>query len=334
MSSTVGEVGEKRLLKMLERYLGKSKKVIRSFSEDCAVIDSGGDKYELMTVDVLIEGVHFRREYVPAYYVGRKGLKISLSDIFAMGGVPLYCLISLGIPPDTSVRVIEEIYDGLSSIAGEAKVVLAGGNVSSSPVLFLDVVLIGEVEKKSVLFRNRARPGDSIFVTGFLGSAGEGLKLLRDGFRLLGEKSEGLVMPTENHDSRYVREAILSHIDPPSLHRVARALAKSHLVRSMIDLSDGLSIDLSRLCEASGVGARIDAEAIPRLRQTPFEKALHGGEDFELLFTVPPSHAKRVPKQVEGIRLARIGQVVRGRRLRLVRAGREEPLPVLGFEHF
>ncbi|HJZ13270.1 MAG TPA: thiamine-phosphate kinase, partial [Acidobacteriota bacterium] len=307
----------------------------------------GGDKYELMTVDVLIEGVHFRREYVPAYYVGRKGLKISLSDIFAMGGVPLYCLISLGIPPDTSVRMIEEIYDGLSSIAGEAKVVLAGGNVSSSPVLFLDVVLIGEVEKKSVLFRNRARPGDSIFVTGFLGSAGEGLKLLRDGFRLLGEKSEGLVMPTENHDSRYVREAILSHIDPPLLHRVARALAKSHLVRSMIDLSDGVASDLTEVCRESNVGAVIEIGKLPispaalywerKRNSDPASLALQGGEDYHLLLTCSQRNKKRLLEIASRSRfsLFEIGRIQEASEGMIVldRERHKQPMGK-GFEHF
>ena len=165
--------------------------------------------------------------------------------------------------------------------------------------------------------RSGARPGDAIWVSGDLGGAAVGLELLRKGKKLARRK-----------------EVLRPLFYPQPRLALGRLLSRRGLASSMIDLSDGLSIDLSRLCEASGVGARIDAEAIPRLRQTPFEKALHGGEDFELLFTVPPSQAKRVPKQVEGVRLARIGQVVRGRRLRLVRAGREGVLPVLGFEHF
>src|SRR3990172_12762374 len=133
MTPDLREVGEKPLLASLQRYLGKSKKIIRTYSEDCAVVASGGQKYQLFTIDVLVEGVHFQREYTPAYYIGRKGLKVSISDICAMGGVPLYFLLSLGAPPDTPVRIIEGIYEGFNSVAHETKIQFLGGNLSSSP---------------------------------------------------------------------------------------------------------------------------------------------------------------------------------------------------------
>jgi thiamine-monophosphate kinase len=347
MSGNVGQLGEKRLLKILERYLGQSKKIIRTFSEDCAVIDTHGDNYELLTVDVLIEGVHFRSEYMPAFYLGRKAMKVSVSDISAMGGIPLYCLISLGIPEKTSARLVEEIYDGLSSVGREADIVLIGGNVSASPVLFIDTVLIGQVDKKSVLMRNGAKAGDLIFVTGQLGAAGEGLKLLQEGFRLLGEKSEGLVMPSQNHDSRYVREAILSHIDPPLLHRTADALAKSHLVRSMIDLSDGVASDVGELCRESNVGAVIGTNKLPispaalywerKRNADPAALALHAGEDYHLLLTCSSRNKKKLlevaaENQFELYEIGRIQDAKDGISL-MEHDGRKQQIGK-GFEHF
>ena len=322
MTPDLREVGEKPLLASLQRYLGKSKKIIRTYSEDCAVVASGGQKYQLFTIDVLVEGVHFQREYTPAYYIGRKGLKVSISDICAMGGVPLYFLLSLGAPPDTPVRIIEGIYEGFNSVAHETKIQFLGGNLSSSPVLFLDVVVIGEAKKKSALFRSTARKGDLIFVTGALGAAAEGLKLLQDGFRLVGDEQQGLIMPVEHRDSHFVRDAILSHMDPPLLTHLAQTLARTNLLHSLIDLSDGVASDLREVCRESKVGAVIELPRLPiaaaalywerKRNLDPCTLALHGGEDYHLLLTISPRSKRRLLKLVEeeGFELFEIGRIV------------------------
>lgn len=290
----------------------------QGIGDDCAVIAGAGGFDLLVTTDLLLEDIHFRRQWQDPDSLGHKALARSLSDIAAMGGTPHYAFLSLALPRGVAGRWVDEFFAGMFRLADATGVTLAGGDTASSRSgVVADIIVIGEAPRGKAIMRSGARPGDAIWVSGDLGGAAAGLELLRKAKKLARRK-----------------EVLRPLFYPQPRLALGRLLSRRGLASAMIDLSDGLSIDLSRLCEASGVGARIDAEAIPRLPSTPFEKALHGGEDFELLFTVPPSHAKRVPKQVGGVRLTRIGQVIRGRRLRLVRAGREDPLPVLGFQHF
>ena len=290
----------------------------QGIGDDCAVISGAGRTDLLVTTDLLLEGIHFRRPWQDADSLGHKALARGLSDIAAMGGIPRYAFLSLALPRGIASQWINQFFAGLLRLAESSGVILAGGDTASSRSGFVaDIMLLGEAPRGKAVLRSGARPGDEIWVSGSLGGAAAALELLRRKKKIARRKE--LLQPLFYPQPRLA---------------LGRLLSRRGLASAMMDLSDGLSIDLSRLCEASRVGARIEAETIPRLRQTPLDKALHGGEDFELLFTVPASRAGRVPKQVEGIQLTRIGRVIRGRRLRLVRAGREEPLPVLGFEHF
>jgi thiamine-monophosphate kinase len=344
MTQNLTQLGEKKLLQELKKYMGNAEEIIRTFSEDTAVIDPGGRSYQLYTVDSLVEGVHFRREYMPFFYVGRKAIKVNLSDIASMGGTPNYYLVSLGLPPDTPVQVIEDIYEGMYSVAKEHNVHLIGGNVSASAQLFIDITVIGTVLKNKIVQRNGARNGDPIFVTGQLGSSAVGLNLLKEGFRLLGD---GLIFPKKERDSHLVQEAILNHIDPPCLIDLAQKLALTSTVTSMIDLSDGLCPDLTEICRESKVGARLESEKLPiapaalywerKRNRDPRILALHGGEDYHLLFTVNRKFREIFMRRIKPLKIMvyEIGQIVpRPEGIQVVDAEGKSHSLEDGFQHF
>jgi thiamine-monophosphate kinase len=316
---------ERKFVEQLQRRASRSAGVSRKslslhqgIGDDCAVL-SGADRFDLLvTTDLLLEGIHFRKEWQTPDSLGHKALARGLSDIAAMGGVPCYAFLSVALARGTDSRWVRRFFTGLFRLAQATGVTLAGGDTASSRSGFVaDIMVIGETRRGKAILRSGARPGDEIWVSGRLGGAAAGLELLRRRKRIAKR-----------------RQALQSFFYPQPRLSLGQLLSRQGLASAMMDLSDGLSIDLARLCEASGVGARIEAEAVPRLRQTPLDKALHGGEDYELLFTVAANQAGRVPGTVEGIRLSRIGRIVRGRQLRLVRGGSEIPLPVRGFEHF
>jgi thiamine-monophosphate kinase len=296
----------------------KESQLRQGIGDDCAVLSVAGRLDFLVTTDLLIEGIHFRREWQAPDSLGHKVLARGLSDIAAMGGVPRFAFLSLALNPRTSARWIDRFLAGLFRIAEAAGVTLAGGDTSASKSgLVADVVIIGEVLRGKAILRSGARPGDEIWVSGSLGGAAAGLRLLRQGKK-----------------GRRPTKVLQRFLYPQPRVAIGRLLARHRLASAMIDLSDGLSIDLARLCEASGVGARIEAETVPRGVSGTLEDALHGGEDYELLFSVPGERADRVPRKVDGVSLKRIGRILRRRQLRLVRNGKEERLPVHGFEHF
>jgi thiamine-monophosphate kinase len=346
MEPIMGKFGEKKLLFRIQKYLGKSRSIVRTFSEDCAVLDPGGANFELFTVDTLIDGIHFKSEYMPPFFIGRKVVKVNVSDISAMGGKPEHCLVSLGLPAETPVRFVEKIYQGMDSAFREAGIQLIGGNLSSSPVLFLDLFLTGLVPKKQAVFRNGAGIGDFIFVTGELGASAEGLRLLKNGFRLSTSRKRVRSISGLS-DSRFVLDAILTHFDPPSQNALARKLASWKMLSSMIDLSDGLSSDLREICRESGTGAVIDISKIPispavlywesKRTTDPLQLALCGGEDYHLLFTIPKDIRQRflMRARKEKIKVFEVGRVQeRKEGIHLITGtGKRIPFPP-GFEHF
>jgi thiamine-monophosphate kinase len=290
----------------------------QGIGDDCAVFSGTGGQDLLITTDLLLEDIHFRREWQGADSVGHKILARGLSDIAAMGGTPRHAFLSLGLPRGTESRWINQLFAGLFRLAEASGVTLAGGDTAASKSGFVaDIMVIGEAPHGQAILRSGARPGDGIWITGTLGSAAAGLNLLRRSGKIARRKN--------------VLNALFY---PQPRLAIGRLLAQRGLASAMMDLSDGLSIDLARLCSASGVGARIESEVIPRRPHITMEEALHGGEDLELLFTVPAIRAGKVPMQVEGIPLTCIGHVTPGHRLRLVRECGEEALAVLGFEHF
>jgi thiamine-monophosphate kinase len=272
----------------------------------------------LVTTDFTIENVHFRRDWHRPELVGRRCLTRGLSDIAAMGGKPLAAFLSLALASDVRQKWVNRFLKGLFDLAEEFKVPLAGGDTAQSAGgIQADIVVVGSVPKGKAVLRSGAKAGDQIYVTGELGGSAAALARLAE--------SKGL-------GSGYTR-----HFRPLARVAVGQWLRQRGVASAMIDLSDGLSTDLEHICEESHVGAEIEAEAIPRAqvglgkKRVALELALHGGEDYELLFT----SAVAVPSVVEGVRVTRIGRTTQSAGMRLVGAdGKVRPLEAGGWEHF
>lgn len=258
--------------------------VILGIGDDCAIYRPRGSADDLLfTSDMLIEGVHFLRETHKPAQAGRKALVRSLSDIAAMGGAPRFCLVSLCVPGWASAPWVDRFFDGILDLAATTGTVLAGGDLSHGETLACDVTVCGAVPRGTALRRSGARPGHDIYVSGALGGSALGLDTNKGKARQL-------------------------HLCPEPRLALGKFLREKIRASSAIDLSDGLSLDLRRVCLASGVDAEIVAP--PRFPGASIEQALHGGEDYELLFTVPGG--VRVPERFEGLPLTRIGSIVRG----------------------
>jgi thiamine-monophosphate kinase len=279
-------------------------RVALGIGDDCAVYRPRGSAEDLLfTTDFLIENVHFQRETHPARAVGYKALARGLSDIAAMGGRPRFCLLSLGLAPWADDRWIAGFYRGLLGLAGTTDTVLAGGDLARTEHLTCDIVVCGAVPRGSALRRDSARPGDQIYVSGHLGGSALGLQTRRG-------------------------RAWKRHLSPQPRLSLGVYLRKVLHATAAMDLSDGLSLDLHRLCVASKLGASIIEP--PVFPGASVEHALHGGEDYELLFTVP--RGTRIPDHFEGVPLHRIGETRRGAPgLVLLN---DAPLQPLGYDHF
>jgi len=288
--------------------------------DDCAVIPIPRGHQALVTTDFSLEDIHFRRAWHPAGAVGHRCLTRGLSDIAAMGGEPLAAFLSLALPRSLSQRWVDDFVRGLLNLAAEFKVTLAGGDTAESPGgVLADIVVLGSVPKGKAILRSGARPGDKIYATGELGASAATLHLLSRKKKL--------------RPSDFPR-----HFYPAPRIEVGRLLREQGLASAMIDISDGLSTDLGHICEESGVGAEIQAEAVPvavigkPAREVDLRFALHGGEDYELLFTAP--RGKRVPSRIAGVAVSQIGEVTRERGVILERNGAKRELPPQGWEHF
>jgi len=314
-------LSEKALISRIRRRAATGRRVITGVGDDCAVLRIPAGREVLVTTDFTIEGVHFRRAWHPPEVVGFRCLARGLSDIAAMGGEPQAAFLSLAVPRELPQRWINRFLKGLFGLVSAFSVTLAGGDTSESPHgVLADIVVVGSVPKGKAILRSTARPGDRIYVTGELGGAAAALKELMAG---------GKVSPKD-----FPR---LFHPDPRVA--VGRFLGKQELASAMIDLSDGLSTDLAHICEESGVGAEILEAAIPRARIGPkrtevdIDHALHGGEDYELLFTA--HRGKRVPNRIAGVAVTLIGEVTRSRRVILRGStGKGSPLQPQGWQHF
>ena len=308
----------------------KHSTLLKGIGDDAAVLRPRAGFDLVLTADLLVEGVDFRlgKGWTTPRDLGHKALAVSLSDAAAMGARPRFCLLSLGVPRARwRGRFLEELYEGVRGLAGAYGVRIVGGDTSRTPDgVVIDSVVVGEVRRGRALTRGGARPGDQIFVTGSLGGAAAGLKLLEGG---RARTSRGLVARQRRPEPRVEWGALLS---------------EKGLATALIDLSDGLSSDLAHVCRESSVGARVEAENLPLdplLTQTKVDAdeairlALDGGEDFELLFTASPRQAARLPREVGGVRVTRVGEVTAERgKIRLARAGHSALLKPGGFEHF
>ncbi len=300
------ELTEENILERLRRrvVIPRGSRVIAGIGDDCAIFRPRGGREDLLfTTDLLIEGVHFEQATHTAAQAGHKALARGLSDIAAMGGFPLFCLLSLAFPEWANGRWVDEFYTGVLRLAKSAGVVLAGGDLALAERVTCDIVVAGSVPQGCALRRDGARAGDLVYVSGRLGGSALGLDTKR------GRAWERHLRPQPRLAlGRYVRE---------KLHATA-----------CMDLSDGLSLDLRRLCRASKVSAEI--ELPPVFPGATIAHTLHGGEDYELLFTVRPG--MRVPARFKNLPLTCIGVIRRGLAGGVLLHGR--PLAPLGYDHF
>jgi thiamine-monophosphate kinase len=322
-------IAEKALIERIRRAatLGKNPAVRTGIGDDCCVLrflaKNGQASDTLLTTDFTLEGIHFRREWHSPESVGHRCLARGLSDIAAMGGEPVAAFLSLALPPDLAQNWVGRFARSLISLADKYGVSLAGGDTAESPNgILADIIVVGTVPKDKAILRSGARPGDRIYISGELGGSTAALLEMRT-------KPKRKWTPREHP----------RHFFPEPRIELGRILREKGLASAMIDTSDGLSTDLAHLCQESGVGARLQAESIPRAsvgkpsRQVDLKLALHGGEDYELLFTAPGG--TRIPSRLAGIPITPIGHITRGRSIFLFsQRGVGYQLAPRGWEHF
>ncbi len=302
--------------------------------DDCALLRVRPGEEVAVTTDLSIAGRHFRMDWHPPESVGHRTLARGLSDLAAMGARPVAAFLSLGVPRELTVRKgqreswVDRFFDGVFRLAAAHKAPLAGGDLAESPIALADIVLVGAVPAGKALRRSAARPGDLLYVTGALGRAATGLAKLassatRSPNRLWADPARA---PIE----------LAAHLYPQPRVQQGLALRRRGLARAAIDLSDGLSTDLAHLCEESEVFAIVQAELLPLAEGASLEQALHGGEDYELLFSADPR--VRVPRFLGGVPVTRIGRIApvqRGKPPVLIATGDSvEPLAARGWQHF
>jgi thiamine-monophosphate kinase len=255
----ISQLGEFGLIDALKRYAPVSKTVIKGIGDDAAVLPYTKGKYLLLTTDMLIQDGHFTRQ-MPPRAIGHKALACSISDIAAMGGLPTFAVVSIGVPKDLPVRFIEDVYKGIQITARDFNISIVGGDTIKTDKIVINVALLGEVEKKYLVTRDGARSGDWIFVTGPLGGS----------------------LPSGRHLNFTPRLA------------QGRFLVENFKPSAMMDISDGLAGDLNHILKAGKVGARLDRGSIPLHKGVSLSQALGDGEDFELVFTLSPHKARKL----------------------------------------
>ncbi len=350
-----GQPGELALLRKIRSRAGRAAgaAVRLGIGDDCALIRPRSGEELAVTTDLSIAGRHFRLDWHPPQSIGHRALARGLSDLAAMGARPIAAFLSLGLPrelttaptsrpawPIGPVRQksstqdgstwMDGFLDGLLALAEAHKTPLAGGDLSESPIAIADIVLIGGVPQGKALRRSGARPGHFIYVTGALGGAAAALARLAE----LGEAQQAGPYPLRI--PRKLEALLAPHLYPQPRIRQGLWLVQHSAASAAIDLSDGLSTDLGHICEESGVAAEVDAALLPIRDAATLTQALHGGEDYELLFTVPPT--ARLPRKIDGVSITRIGRIVKllpGQpTVTLLSAEGRQPLKAHGWEHF
>lgn len=325
---------------LADRGQGRPQGVHLGIGDDAAILASGrGRKSEwVLSCDTFLEGVHFVGDLHSADSVGYKALARATSDLAAMGATPRFFLLTLALPRGRTGKWLGQFLGGLRRAARQFGMALIGGDTTQGRTTFISITVVGEVSRGRMVARSGARPGDRIYVSGVLGAAQLGLLLLKNRARARGVKS--------------CVAALKAHLYPQIRVELGRFLARQRVASAMIDISDGLSTDLSRLCDASGAGARVWAEQIPcvqvpiraggklisalaGLKLDPLKLTLDGGEDYELLFTVPPGDEKRL-RQAPGFGdLRQIGEIIRGSEAILIQEnGTEKRLVPGGWDPF
>ncbi len=338
------EPGELELVSQIRRRArgGAGSGLRLGIGDDCALLRTRAGEELAVTTDLSVAGRHFELAWHPPEAVGHRTLARGLSDLAAMGAYPVAAFLSLALPPELTrhprrlaarqaASWLDGFLDGFLALARAYKTPLAGGDLAQAPIAAADIVLIGAVPRGRALLRSGARPGDVLYVTGSIGGAAAGLDLLG---KLASGSSRGRGRPL--HIPAELATRLSSHLHPQPRVPQGLWLMRRGLATAAIDLSDGLSTDLAHLCEESGVAAEVDATRLPIHFAATLEQALHGGEDYELLFTAPQS--ARLPRSIAGVPVTPIGRIVRRRKGRpqvaLSSVRGATPLKAGGWEHF
>ncbi|MBI2822396.1 MAG: thiamine-phosphate kinase [Acidobacteria bacterium] len=323
------------------RFSGRGVPV--GIGDDAAVLPDRG-RQRVLTTDMMVENVHFRRATCAPEWLAHKLLARNVSDVAAMGGTPTHYLVSVAVPSSLSEDFLPRFYCGLQQAQRRMRVRLVGGDLSRSPsgVIFSSIALLGEL-MYSPLLRAGAKLHDSLWVTGSLGRSAAALSLLEQGMAVV-DTAALKFRSAANCDrarERDLHKLMRAHFLPEPRVSAALWLAKHGIASAAIDISDGLSTDLNRLCAASRVGAVVRLDDLPVSRpvrrwvQDPIGCALHGGEDYELLFTVPAGAERKLSRLPGRVPVRRIGQIVsRKRGVQLEAEGRLGRLGSSGFDHF
>lgn len=342
----IKDIGELGLIQRIRRRYSKSSDlVLCGIGDDAASLDFPSDHPILVTTDILIEDIHFTRKSTIPYLLGVKSLAVNLSDIAAMGGIPRFFLLSLGIPKGYSLSFIDRLYQGVSQLAETHDVLLVGGDIAAAPKLIINGVVIGHCPPDQVIYRGGAQPGDHIFVTAPLGDSALGLEILRKrGLKPRDFNARGEARGKDRDLLGLIRQ----HLAPTPPVLKGRKIAELACATAMIDISDGLLTDLGHIMEESQVGASVWVDQVPRSKAfekwaplyhpRPMDLALGGGEDYELLFTASRevltdtlSHAKNIDLPIYPI-----GEVTRyPKKLSLLTKEKKPYSPSrLGYNHF
>ena len=350
-SVTVADVTERNLIARIERRLPpRPPWVIVGIGDDAAVVEPERNRVEVLTVDALVEGVHFDRALVPPDAIGHRALAVNLSDLAAMGAAPRLALVSMALPAVLPLSDFDGIVDGIASLAARARLAVVGGNLTrSTGPLVIDITAMGTVKRRQALTRGGARCGDELYVSGTIGSAMAGRLILTErqttgDSRLTTDDSR-----PATDDSRLTSDdwrLVTAYLRPQPRLRLGTLLARNRAASACIDLSDGLSDAVYRVAESSGVGALIDADALPidpcaravfdSRGLDPVEQAATAGDDYELLVAVRSRVRSRLSAAMHhgDARLTRIGVCTADRAVVMRRGGAETVLPRGGYAHF
>ncbi|MCX5802388.1 MAG: thiamine-phosphate kinase [Proteobacteria bacterium] len=316
------ELKENELIKRIRKFGKKTGRITRGIGDDGAVVEMPQGSY-VFVQDALVEHIHFEFQFMDIYALGKKAVYVNVSDVLSMGATPLYFLVTIGIPDRMSYKDIDRLYIGMMQAAKEFNIILIGGDISEAKTdFFIDISMIGKLVTKRYLGRDKAKVGDFIGITGHLGESAYGLLLLKQG-----SKDKG--------SSRFIKR----YTNPKPPYDVWKELIKNDTPNAMMDISDGLVIDLERMMLESKKGAKIFLERLPIPRAIIKKKremlALSGGEDYQFLFTFPGNKLEIIEDmRTKGFPVSIIGEVVKGRGVKLFKRGKGKRLNTKGYEHF
>ena len=309
----IKDIGEFGLIDRISKK-PNDKNIVVGIGDDAAVINAKG--LQVLTTDCLVEGDHFRTDWFTAKQIGMKAIEINVSDIAAMGAIPKYVLVSLALPKDLDVKFVDELYDGMWKTCDKYNIEIIGGNMTHCQQIVLSITLTGEVNQSNICTRNGAKPDDFILVSGYLGNGRAGLRLFQKNLKEFEQVKKSYLEPMAQLES---------------------ALKVAPYVNSMEDISDGLASEIKHICDESKCGAIIYKDKIPisdqvrgianKLREDESDYALYGGEDFELVFTIPKDKLDKVNGFL-------VGEITKNNAIRLSSNGKKKIINEKGYDHF